>query len=467
MSLVNAEKTAANTCTLTIKISAEDFVAAINKVYARDKKKYRVPGFRPGKATRRMIENVYGEGVFYNDALELAFDEEYADDVKEAGIKPVDYPRDFDVKTISAAEGVELTCTVTVRPELTIGEYKGLAGYRPKVEITEDQVDTEIELLRDQNSREVDIEDRPAEDGDIVVIDFEGFVDGVAFEGGKGEDHELTIGEHRFIEGFEEQLIGHSVGEEFDIDVTFPEQYVEELAGKAAVFKIALKAIRKKELPELDDEFVKDVSEFDTLDELRADKKRELTEQGEERADRTLEESLFDSLLKVVEGEIPDVMIDRAVDESVRRFEYNLSAQGATLESYLQYIGIDEDAFRASIRPRSERDVRLDLALADIAVKEGVEATPEEIEAKYAEAAERYGMTVEKVKEIMDEDVVKDDIIRPKVIELLKSAAVISDTRPEPEKDEDDESADEEAPAEEATEQDAQTEETEQDADAE
>lgn len=437
MSLISSEKTDGYTWSLSLKIDADVFAAAMVKSYSKNRRKYNVPGFRPGKAPMKVIERLYTEKVFYDDAFEDVFPAEYQAAVSELSLEPVDRPHDFDIKVMSSAEGVELTCLVTVKPELTIGSYKGLAGYSEPVEVTDEEVDAEISRLREQNAREMDVEDRAAAENDIAVIDFDGYIDGKQFEGGKGEDHELTLGSHQFIEGFEEQIVGHNSGDEFDVNVTFPDDYAEELAGKKAVFKVKLKNIRTKQLPDLDDEFAKDVSEFDTLDELKADTKKTLTDKKQKDSDSKLESSIYDSLLKVVTGDIPACMIDEAVDRSVEQFDYRLRSQGMDIQSYLGYLGMDMDGLRGSMRPRAERDVRLELALAQIAKAEDLAASDEEIEAKYEDIAKEVGMETDVVKERVGRDAIAEEIIRPKVYELLKGSAEISDKKPEPEKDED------------------------------
>ncbi|MCR5042477.1 MAG: trigger factor [Clostridia bacterium] len=427
MKLISCEVAETNLRKVTAEFSASEFAAAVAKAYMKTRKKYRVPGFRPGKAPQRMIEKIYGEGVFFEDAFDAILSENYPELIKEAGLRPVDSPKDFDVTTISVKEGVSFSFNVTVRPTLEVDGYKGITVYRPAVEITDEQVDKRIEGMLEQNARVEDIEGRPAENGDIAVIDFTGFVDGEAFEGGTGEDYDLTLGSGQFIPGFEEQIVGHNPGDEFDVNVTFPEQYAPELAGKDATFKVLLNAIRKKILPELDDEFVKDVSEHDTLDELKSEIREELTKEAQDRADSALRGNIYDKVAGLASGEIPEVMIDDAVARTVENFEYRLNMQGLSLDSYLQYTGGDINDFEAQVRPQAEKDLKADLALEAIADKEGFEASEEAIAERYAKLAEDYKMDVDKVKESVSENTIVDELKLDFAYELVKENAVITD----------------------------------------
>ena len=301
--LKSAEKTGTNEYTLLIAAEAEAFNAAVNKVYNKQKNSINVPGFRKGKAPRAFIEKIYGEAVFYDDAINDLFPALYDAAVEEAGIDPVDQPRDFDMKSVGK-DGFELECKVTVRPEVTVEGYKGIEAVKKAVEVTDADVEEDLKKKQEANAREITVEGRAAADGDVATIDFEGFTDGVAFDGGKAEDYDLTLGSGDFIPGFEDQIVGHNVGDSFDVNVTFPEEYAEELAGKEAVFKVTLKGLKEKQLPELDDEFVKDVSEFDTLDELKADIRKTIAERKQTAADRAFDTEIFDKLANLVEAEI-------------------------------------------------------------------------------------------------------------------------------------------------------------------
>ncbi len=421
--LKSAEKTGTNEYTLVITVSAEDFNAAVNKVYNKQKNSINVPGFRKGKAPRAFIEKIYGEGVFYDDAINDCFPVAYDAAVEESGIDPVDQPRDFDLKHVGK-DGLEIECKVTVRPEVGVVGYKGIEAEKPNAEVTDEDVEKDLKAKQEANAREISVEDRAAKEGDVTTIDFEGFTDGVAFEGGKGEDYDLELGSGSFIPGFEDQIVGHNVGDAFDVNVTFPEEYAEELAGKDAVFKVTVKAIKEKQLPELDDEFVKDVSEFDTLDELRADIRKTLTEQREKSAKSTFENAVYDKLSELVDGEIPDVMYDKAVDNMISEFRYNIESQGMPFDKYIAAIGMTEDSIRNMYRPRAEKDVKIELALAKIAALEGIEATEEDIAAEYDKMAERYGVKAEDVKAAISEERVIAQIKSNKASDLVLEAAV-------------------------------------------
>ena len=421
--LKSAEKTGTNEYTLVVTVSAEDFNAAVNKVYHKQKNSINVPGFRKGKAPRAMIERIYGEGVFYDDAINDCFPAAYDAAVEESGIDPVDQPRDFDLKHVGK-DGLEIECKVTVRPEVNVVGYKGIEAEKPDVEVTDEDVEKDLKAKQEANAREISVEDRAAKEGDIATIDFEGFTDGVAFEGGKGEDYDLELGSGSFIPGFEDQIVGHNVGDAFDVNETFPEEYAEELAGKDAVFKVTVKGIKEKQLPELDDEFVKDVSEFDTLDELRADIRKTLTEQREKSAKSTFENAVYDKLSELVDGEIPDVMYDKAVDNMLSEFRYNIESQGMPFDKYISAIGMTEDSIRNMYRPRAEKDVKIELALAKIAALEGIEATEEDIAAEYDKMAERYGVKAEDVKAAISEERVIAQIKSNKASDLVLEAAV-------------------------------------------
>ena len=422
MMLKSAEKTGTNEFTLELSISAEAFEAAINKVYNKEKGNIAIPGFRKGKAPRAIIEKRYGEGVFYDDALELAFPAAYEAAVEEAGIEPVDNPFDFDIKEIGK-NGVELVCKVTVKPEITIEGYKGLTATRIPTEVTDEEVDAEIQKKLEQNARIVPVEDRAVENGDIAVIDFEGFVDGEAFEGGKAEEYELEIGSGSFIPGFEDQIIGHNIGEEFDVNVNFPEDYAETLAGKAAVFKIKLHAVKAKELPVLDDEFVKDVSEFDTLDELKADIRKTLEEQKKTASDRNFDNEIFDKLAELVVGEIPEAMVARAVDNMISEFKYNVESQGIPFEQYLSYLGMSVDSIKETYKDRAEKEVKIELALEKIAELEGIEVTDEDIEAEFTAMSEKYSVDIETVKKAVMADTVKKELKARKATQVVLESA--------------------------------------------
>ncbi|MBR3595629.1 MAG: trigger factor [Clostridia bacterium] len=418
--LKSAEKTGTNEFTLALSISAEDFEKAVNKAYNKEKGNIAIPGFRKGKAPRAIIEKRYGEGVFYDDALDIAFPEAYEKAVEEAGITPVDNPFDFDIKEIGK-NGVELICKVTVKPEVKIENYKGLSAVKAPTEVTDEEVEADLQKKLEQNARIIPVEGRAVQNGDIAVIDFEGFVDGEAFEGGKAEEYELEIGSGSFIPGFEDQIIGHSVDEEFDVNVNFPEDYAETLAGKAATFKIKLHAIKAKELPVADDEFVKDVSEFDTLDEYKADIRKTLEDQKKTASDRNFENEIFDKLANILDAEIPEVMINRTVDNMISEFRYNVESQGIPFEQYLGYLGMSVDSIKETYRERAEKEVKIELALEKIAELENIEITDEDVEAEYKTMSEKYGVDIDTVKKAVMADTVK------KELKARKASAIVTD----------------------------------------
>lgn len=421
--LKSAEKTGTNEFTVELSIEADVFEAAVNKAYNKNKNKINVPGFRKGKAPRAIIEKMYGTGVFYDDALDIAFPEAYSKALEEAGIDPIDSPFDFDVKTIGK-EGVELTCKVTVKPEITLEGYKGLSAVKEPVEVTDEEVDADLKRKQDANAREIAVEGRAVENGDIANIDFEGFTDGVAFDGGKGEAYDLEIGSGSFIPGFEDQIIGKNVGDEFDVNVTFPEEYAEELAGKPAVFKVKVNEIKSKELPELDDEFAKDVSEFDTLDELKADIRKTLEDQKKSASDRNFDNAIFDKLADLVDAEIPQCMIDRTTDNMISEFRYNVESQGIPFEQYLGYLGMSVDSMKETYKDRAEKEVKTELALEKIAELEGIEISDEDVDAEYASMAERYSVDVDTVKKAVMADQVKAELKARKASAIVKENAV-------------------------------------------
>ncbi len=422
--LKSANKTETNTYTLEVSIGGEEFKAAIVKAYNKQKGKIAVPGFRKGKAPLSVIERYYGKGVFYEDALDILYPEVVGDAIKEAAIDAVAAPYDVDVTKIDET-GVEMTMKVTVKPDVEIGEYKGLKAVKADTTVSAADVKKKLEELQERNARLVTVEDRAVKKDDIAVIDFEGFVDGVAFDGGKGEGFELTIGSGQFIPGFEDQIIGHNAGEEFDVNVTFPAEYTPELAGKEAVFKVKVNEIKVKELPELDDEFAKDVSEdADTLAALKKSIKAELTEAKKAQADRDFESALLEQLAANVQGEIPEVMYDNKVEDEINNFAQRLAQQGLNLDGYLKYTGMDLDALKASFRDGAEKQVKLMLAVEKIVKLEGIEASDEEAEAKYAEMAEMYKMEAEQIKSFVPVADIKADIVNGKAVQLVVDNAV-------------------------------------------
>ena len=423
MSLVSANKTETNTYAVEIAIAAEDFRAAIQQAYLKQRKSIQIPGFRKGKAPLQMIEKLYGKEVFYEDALDIVFPEAVQAAYEEAGIEPVDQPRDFDVKTMSKEEGVVMSFNVTVKPEITLKAYKGLAAEKADSKVTKEEIDHEIEHMLERGARIINVDDRAAKDGDITVIDFEGFVDGVAFDGGKAEKYELTIGSGSFIPGFEEQIIGHSIGEEFDVNVTFPEAYAPELASKDAVFKIKLHEIKFKELPELDDEFAKDMGEYETVDELKKGVEEDILKRKQDSAQHAFEDAVIEALVENVEGEIPECMYDNKAKEDVDSFAQRIAQQGIDLDTYLMYMGMDKATFEGQMRERAVSEVKIDLAIEKIIEAEGLKASDEAIAEEYTKMAEMYQLDVEKIKELVPEATIAAELAKQDAFKLVIDSA--------------------------------------------
>ena len=425
MNLVKSEKLEKNQHELQFSIDAASFNDAIAKAYKREAGKYNIPGFRKGKAPRHMIEKMYGEDVFQYSAVNDLFPAEYDKAVEASGIEPVDRP-EVDIVSMNTEDGVVLKAVVTVKPEMKVGNYIGLKAEKAANTVEDAAVDAEVNRLRKRNARLVAREGK-AQDGDITDIDFEGFVDGEAFDGGKGEHFSLTLGSGQFIPGFEEQIVGHEAGEEFDVNVTFPEDYhAKELAGKAAVFKVKLNEVQYKELPVADDEFAKDVSEYDTLDEFKASIRKNMEEAAEKQAELEVENALVDQLVATLEGDIPPVMIETRIDEMVRDFDYRLSQQGLRLADYLKYIGGDEAKFREGFKEQAEKQVKMRLALEAVAKAENIEASEEDFENEVKRIADTYKMEVEKVRSIIPVAEVKKDLAVNKAIDFIKSKAEIT-----------------------------------------
>lgn len=426
MSLKKSELIDKNLYELTIGIEKDVFDAAVDKVYRRSVKNINVPGFRRGKAPKAIIQKMYGTGVFYEDAVNDLIPDAYTEALKESGIDAVSQP-EFDIDTIDE-NGVVLKAKVYVKPEVKIEGYEGIAVERDYVPATDAEIDADIAAVQDRNSRMIEITDRAAEDGDTVNIDFEGFTDGTPFEGGKAEGHELILGSGQFIPGFEDQIVGHNVGDSFDVNVSFPEEYhAEELAGKPAVFKCKLNTISKKELPALDDEFARDVSEFDTFAEYKADVEAKINERKGRAADNAVEEKLLEALVEKMEADIPDAMYVTETENFVRDYDNRLRMQGLDLNTYFKYTGMNLDALREQMRPQAERQVKSRLALEGVAAAEKIEVTDEEIDAEYARLSEVYGMEADKIKEMIDKADIAADIKVKKAMDLVKEKAAITE----------------------------------------
>lgn len=428
MSLKSSNKVDTNVWELEVSVDGDTFKDAVTKAYLKQRKNITIPGFRKGKAPRAFIEKYYGEGVFYEDALEAIYPDAVASAIEEAKLEPVDTPYDLEIPEMGN-DGVTMKFKVTVKPEVELGEYKGLKATKKSTKVTADEVKAELARMQEQNSTVSDVDDRAVKKNDIVVIDFEGFVDGKAFEGGKAEKYELTIGSNQFIPGFEDQIIGHKIGDEFDVNVKFPEDYQADLASKDAAFKIKLHGIKVKDVPALDDEFAKDVSEFDTLDELKKDIKKQLEKRKNDDAENELHNTLLEEVAKGIKAEIPEAMIEKTIDDDVNEYSYRLQSQGLKLETYLKYTGMDMKGFREGFKERAETQVRLNLALEKIIEKEKIEVTEEDIEAEYKKYADAYNMDIDTIKKAVSAESLKPELASRKAIDLIVDSAVVTEEK--------------------------------------
>ncbi len=434
MSLKETKKIDANRYQLEITVDGEKFREAIREAYKKNGKKINVPGFRKGKAPLHIIETYYGSEIFFEDALNLLYNDLVEDAIKESGLKVINDKMDFDLVSISKEDGVDFKVSLTTYPEIEIGEYKGLKAEKTAVKVDAAEVNTELNAMAERNARMVSVEDRAAKNGDTVVIDFEGFTDGKAFDGGKAEGHSLVLGSGQFIPGFEDQIVGKNIGDEFDVNVTFPEEYgAKELAGKEAVFKVKLHEIKVKELPAIDDEFAKDVSEFDTLKELKADLKKKATERKKKAAEEATENALVQQIVDSIKGEIPEAMFENRLNQCVEDFAYRLQSQGLNLETYLKYTNSNIDEFKKSFRPQAEAQVKYRLALEKIVELENIKPDDKEIEAEYEKLAKDYGVEADKVKNAIPAEEVAKDLAVGKAIDLIKENAVITEVEPKAE----------------------------------
>ena len=410
---------------LEIEVSAEAFEEALQRSYLKNKAKITINGFRPGKAPRKIIEKEYGEEVFFEDAVNDVYGPAIEEAVKEAELTLVAAP-DVEVTEVSKAAGVKFQATCTTKPVVDIKDYKGITVKKTVNAVTDEAVEHEIGHMLEKNSRTISVDDRAAENGDDVVIDFEGFKDGVAFDGGKAEKFTLKLGSGQFIPGFEDQVVGHNIGDEFDINVTFPEDYqAKELAGAPVVFKIKLHEIKTTELPELDDDFVKDTSDFNTVDELRADVRKHLEEDAEKQADNEVETAILDAVISKLEGEIPEVMYENKVNDMIEDLSQRLAQQGIQLDMYLKFTGMTMDSLKTTYREQAEKQVKLRLALEKVVELEAIEPTEEEIEQEFAHIGEHYNMPVETVKQYIHAEDIKLDVAVGKAVDLIKESAVI------------------------------------------
>ncbi len=425
---VKSEQVEKNLVKLTFEVSREKFEEGINNSYNKNKSKFNIPGFRKGKVTRAIVEKYYTEAVFYDDAINYVLPDAYDEAVKESGLDVVAKP-EIDVEEIKAGEPVVFTALVTTKPEVTLGTYKGIKVEKIENNVSDEDVDKEIEAVRGRNARMISVDDRAVENGDITIIDFEGFCDGVAFEGGKGENYELEIGSNTFIPGFEEQIIGAKIDEEIDVNVTFPEEYhAENLKGKPAVFKVTVHEIKVRELPELDDDFASEVSEFETFAEYKDSVKKKLEEQAEKKTKQETENAVIDAACDACEVDIPDAMIESRIDRMINDFAQRLQYQGMSIDMYLQYTGSNIEAMRENFKEQAQKQCKVTLVIEAIMNKEGIDVTDEELEDKILEMSKIYNMEVEKLKEVLrpeDKEEIAKEVKFSKTIDMLVNKAKI------------------------------------------
>ena len=425
---VKCEEVEKNLQKLTFEVSAEEFEKAIDRAYIKNKSKFNIPGFRKGKAPKSIVIKNYTKAVFYDDALNDVLPEAYEAALKESGLDVVARP-EFDVEEIKDGEPVVFTALVTTRPEVKLGEYKGIEVEKVDYTVSDEDVDKEINSVRERNARMISVDDRAVESGDIAVIDFEGFVDDVAFEGGKGENYELEIGSNTFIPGFEDQIIGAKIDDLIDVNVTFPEEYhSEELKGKPAVFKVKVNEIKVRELPELDDDFASEVSEFDTLAEYKADVRAKLEEKAKEKAESEIKNKVIEKVIENAEFDLPDKMVDGQIDNMINDMAQRLSYQGMSLDMYMQYTGQTVDQMREVYRDQAKKDVSASLVIDAIRKAEGIEVSPEEIEMNLVDMAKKYNMELDKLKELISEPEMENmekDMALNKTVEMLANNATV------------------------------------------
>lgn len=424
---VQVEKLEKNMAKLTIEVSSEEFENAIAKAYKKNKNKISMPGFRKGKAPRAMIEKMYGKGIFYEDAANSIIPDAYADAAKESELEIVAQP-EIDVTQIESGKPFIFTATVALKPEVTLGEYKGIEVEKKEVEVTDEEVEAEINKVRESNARMLDIDDRATQDGDTVLIDFDGYVDGKQFEGGKADDYSLVLGSHSFIDNFEEQLVGKNIGDDVEVNVTFPENYqAEELQGKPAVFKVKIKEIKVKELPELDDDFAQDVSNFDTIAEYKEDLKKKLTENKEEALKREREEAVIGKIIENAQMDIPEQMVDAQTRQMTQEFAQRFSSQGLSIDQYMQFTGLTPQKMIEELKPQALKRIQSRLVLEAVVAAENIETTEEELDKEIENMASMYQMEVDKLKEVIGEEEKKQiglDLAVQKAVEIVTEAAV-------------------------------------------
>ncbi len=424
---VQVENLEKNMAKLTITVSADKFEKAMQEAYKKQKSRINIPGFRKGKVPRAMIEKVYGPEVFYDDAANIVINEEYPQAMDESGLEIVSRP-DIEVTQIEKGSEFIFTAEIAVRPDVVLGEYKGVTVTKKEVSVTDEEVDAELEKTRNMHARTIDVTDRPVQDKDTVIIDFEGFVDGKPFEGGKGENHSLEIGSHSFIDNFEEQLIGKNAGDETEVNVTFPEEYhAKELAGKPALFKVTIHSIKAKEVPELNDEFISDISEFETLDEYREDAKQKLLKHKEDAAKGAKEDEAIQKIIDASQMDIPEPMIDMQCENMIQEFEGRISQQGLTLEQYMKFSGATVERMKEQMRPEAVQRIQSSLVLEKIAKTENIVVSEEEINEQIEKMASMYGMTGEKMKEFLseeDQEGIERNLSVEKAVEIIMEHTV-------------------------------------------
>ncbi len=433
MNVKSVEKLEKSQVAVTVEVTAEEFEAAVQKAYLKMRNKISVPGFRPGKAPRKMIEKLYGEGVFYSDAVDTALPEAYTQAIGSSGLDVVGYPEVEIVDDQIGKDGFTFKATVAVYPEVKLGKYKGVSAPKEEVKVTADDVKERLEQMAERESRLVSV-DRKVKKGDTAVIDFEGFDNGVAFEGGKGENHELEIGSGSFVPGFEDQLIGMKDGEEKDIDITFPENYAPDLAGKQVVFHVKVNEVKEKQIPALDDEFAKDVSEFETLKELKDDIKAKIAAEREQSVKIAFENALLEKVAGDIEADIPDAMIDEQCRRFLEEFKQRLQAQGIPYDQYCKMTNMDEAKFMEDGKEPATRQVKMDLAIAAIIKAENLDVTDEEVEEKYKSMAEQYGMELEMLKKYLDAPTVREQLLNEKAVAVVVDSAKAEKAEGEEEK---------------------------------
>ena len=444
MSLKETKNVGTNRYELEITVDAEKFQNAIKEAYKKNAKNINIPGFRKGKAPYAFVEKYYGAEVFFEDALNLIYADVVDEAITESGLKVINDKMDFDMVSISKEEGVDFKVTLTTYPEITLGEYKGLKAEKVIAKVEDSEVDAQVNAMAERNARMVEVTDRAAQMGDTVTFDFEGFCDGEAFEGGKAEKYALELGSGQFIPGFEEQITGKNIGDEFDVNVTFPSDYgAENLAGKDATFKCKLHEIKFRELPAIDDEFAKDVSEFDTLEALKEDLKAKALERKQKISEEEMENDLVQQIVDSIEGEIPEAMYENRLNQSVEEFAYHLQSQGLNLETYLKYTNSTIDEFKKSFRPQAESQVKFRLALEKIVELEKIEATDEDINAQLEKMAKDYGMEVEQIKNAVPTEEIAKDLAVGKAIDFIKENAVITEVETKTAKETDDKKTEE------------------------